>query len=267
MKHTMIDPQDPGFPQDGPDPYIFMQPTPRAPVDGPLFRPKAKEGMSGPTIGLIVAALVIGLFAVGQWLWLRVHQASRAEREAAQPVIPLPVPAKVVEPPAPEGVRRCANAVGEVTYTDQPCPKGTREELVNTTEALKVEDSGGSVTLYRCKGAGQFWSLVHCQHRGGFVVSTHTVPANLSLADQISFAQNREAPSRAARAEPRVASMGPPAPLSAAQQKAQDCKRLDEQVAALDTYARHALSPDEQDRVRGERKGYRDQQFRLQCGR
>ena len=263
----MNDRQEPGLAEEGPDPYIFMQPTPRGPVDGPLFRPKPKEGMSGLTIGLIVAAVVIGLFAVGQWLWVRSQQASRAEREAARPPIPLPVPAKVPEPPAQEGVRRCANAVGEVTYTDTACPKGTRESMVNTTEALKVDDDPGSVTLYRCKGAGQFWSLVHCQHRGGFVVSTHTVPANLSLADQISLAQNREAPVRPGRPAARVAEVGPPAPLNAVQQKAQDCKRLDEQVAALDAYARHALSPDEQDRVRGERKGYRDQQFRLRCGR
>ena len=263
----MIDPQDPGFPQDGPDPHIFMQPTPRAPADGPLFRPRPKEGMSGLTIGLIVAAVVIGLFAVSQWLWVRVHQASRAEREAARPPIPLPVPVKLPEPPAPEGVRRCANAVGEVTYTDHPCPKGTRESRVNTTEALKVDDDPGSATLYRCKGAGQFWSIVHCQHRGAFVVSTHTVPANLSLADQIAFAQNREASTRPGRPAPQVAQVGPPVPLNAAQLKTQDCQRLEQQVAVLDDYARHALSADEQDRVRGERKGYRDQQFRLRCGR
>ncbi|MGM9424641.1 hypothetical protein [Hydrogenophaga sp. MI9] len=267
MKHSMIDPQEPGFPQDGPDPYLFMQPTPRAPADGPLFRARPKEGMSGLTIGLIVAAVVIGLFAAGQWVWVRVHQASRAEREAARPPVPLPVPVKVPEPPAPEGVRRCANAVGEVTYTDQPCPKGTRESRVDTAEALKVGDDPGSVTLYRCKGAGQFWSIVHCQHRGGFVVSMHTVPANLSLADQIAFAQNREAQTRPGRSAPRVVAVGPPAPLNAVQQKAHDCQRLEQQVAALDTYARHALSPGEQDRVRGERQGYRDQQFRLRCGR
>lgn len=267
MKHSMIDPQEPGFAQDGPDPYLFMQPTPRAPTDGPLFRPRPKEGLSGLTIGLIAAAVVIGLFAAGQWAWVRVHQASRAEREAARPPVPLPVPAKLPEPTVPEGVRRCANAVGEVTYTDQACPKGTRESLVNTTEALKVEDDPGSVTLYRCKGAGQFWSIVHCQHRGGFVVSTHTVPANLSLADQINFAQNREALARPGRAESRAVNVGPPAPLNAAQRKALDCKRLDEQVAALDSYARHALSAGEQDRVRGERQGYRDRQFRLRCGR
>jgi hypothetical protein len=263
----MNDPKEPLFVEEGPDPHIFMQPTPRAPVDGPLFRPRPKEGISGLTIGLILAAMVIGLFAVGQWLWVRSHQASRAEREAARPPIPLPVPVKVPEPPAPEGVRRCANAVGEVTYTDTACPKGTRETRVNTTDALKVDDDPGSVTLYRCKGAGQFWSLVHCQHRGGFVVSTHTVPANLSLADQITFAQNREALTRPGRPTPPVAQVGPPAPLNAVQQKAQDCKRLDEQVAALDAYTRHALSPGEQDRVRGERQGYRDQQFRLRCGR
>ena len=95
----------------------------------------------------------------------------------------------------------------------------------------------------------------------------HTVPANLSLADQINFVQNRQAPARSVRASASAVEVGPPAPLSAAQQKAKDCKRLDEQIAALDAYTRHALSPGEQDRVRGERQGYRDQQFRLRCGR
>lgn len=263
----MNDRQDPGFPEDGPDPYIVMRPVPRAPVDGPLFRPRKEEGISGLTIGLLIAVVVIGLFAVGQWLWQRSSQAARAERAAAMAPIPLPVPAKLPEPPAPEGVRRCVNAVGEVSYSDQPCPKGAKESLVNTSQALEVEGDTGGATLYRCKGAGQFWSIVHCQHRGAYVVSTHTVPAQLSLADQITYAQNRQAPARPVRAPTHAVDAGPPAPLTAAQQKAKDCQRLEGQIAALDAYTRHALSPGEQDRVRGERQGYRDQQFRLSCGR
>lgn len=264
----MNDRQEPRLPEEGPDPHIFMQPTPRVAADGPLFRPRPKDGVNGLTIGLIVAAVVIGLFAVAQWLWQRASQTSRAEQAAAMAPIPLPTPAKLPEPaPEPAGVRRCANAVGEVTYTDLACPKGTRESRVNTAEALKVDGDPGGATLYRCKGAGQFWSIVHCQHRGAFVVSTHTVPANLSLADQIVFAQHRQAPVRTARPATGSVDVGPPAPLNAAQQKVRDCKRLDEQVAALDAYTRHALSPGEQDRVRGERQGYRDQQFRLRCGR
>lgn len=263
----MNDRQEPALPEEGPDPYILIRPTPRSPVDGPLFRPRKDDGVSGLTIGLLVAVVVIGLFAAAQWLWQRSSQATRAERAAAMAPIPLPVPAKLPEPPAPEGVRRCVNAVGEVSYSDQPCPKGAKESLVNTRQALQVEGDTGGTTLYRCKGAGQFWSIVHCQHRGAYVVSMHTVPANLSLADQINFVQNRQAPAPSVRASASAVEVGPPAPLNAAQQKAKDCKRLDEQIAALDAYTRHALSPGEQDRVRGERQGYRDQQFRLRCGR
>jgi hypothetical protein len=264
----MKDQQDPVLNQTGPDPYIFMQPVPKSSGTGSDVRPRKQEAVSGLTMGLLVAIAVIGLFALAQWGWQRQAQAKRAALEAARPPIPLPVPATLPEPvPEPEGVRRCANAVGEVTYTDAPCPKGMRESLVDTKEPLKLPSAAGSATLYRCKGAGQFWSIVHCQHRGAYVVSLHTVPADLSLADQIAFAQTRKSPTRQGNPASHSVEVGPPAPVNAAQQKARDCKRLDQQIAALDAYARHALSPGEQNRVKGERQGYRDKQFRLRCGR
>ena len=130
---------------------------------------------------------------------------------------------------------------------------------VDVSDPLKA--GGESLTLYRCKGAGQFWSRVHCQHRGAYVTRAYTVPAHLSLADQIAFAQNR----MAALTPPPVP-QAPQNPVAQARDdKAWQCKRLAAQVAALDDYARHALPPGEQDRVRFERKTARDQQFRLRC--
>ena len=83
--------------------------------------------------------------------------------------------------------------------SSRPCPAGMRGHPVDTTTALNVEGAQGT-TLYRCRGAGRFWSVVHCQHRGAEIVAMHTVPANLSLAQQILFARHREALARPARA-------------------------------------------------------------------
>lgn len=277
------EPQEPVLPQGGVDPYIFMQPTPRAPATEPLFRPRQKEGISALTVGLILASVLVGLFALGQWAWLKwMRPAAPAETVAvAAAPAPAPAPAAVSVPaaPAPDAaapvaaeappavVHRCENAVGEISYTDGPCPKGTREQVVNTAEALRVDGEGGA-TLYRCKGAGLFWSDVHCQHRGAYVVNSFTVPARLPLAEQIVFAQNREALLKPARTRaPRAAEAGPPAPPDAAAVKAAECKGLGEKVAALDDYARQPLTGQDQDRVSRQRRELRDQQFRRGCGR
>lgn len=270
--------QEPSLPHQGPDPYTFMRPTPPAPATEPLFRPRAKEGISPLTVGLLTATVVIGLFAVGHWAWQR---GSHGKGPSPAAVVPPPAPvstqvdvttrtvstpatvaANEPEPPVP-GVRRCVNAVGEVSYADQPCPPGSRETLVETIEPLLSANSRGSVTLYRCKGAGTFWSQVHCQHRGAYVVGFQTVPADLSLAEQIAYAAHREGVSRPA--VPPASAMGPHPRPTAAQVKASECRQLAERVAALDDYARQPLSGSEQDSVRRDRSRLRDQQFRLRC--
>ena len=273
MGHAMSDGQAPKSPESEVDPHIFMQPTPRPKAEEPLFRPRQPEGVGGLTVGLLLAVVVVGLFAVGPWLWRAGSAPARLEAPVVSPPAPVPTPVaatasaeKQTDGALPETpvVRRCTNASGDITYSDEPCPDGAKEIRVATDDALKVAGAPGASTLYRCKGAGLFWSMVHCQHRGAQVVGMHTVPANMALADQILLVQGRQASNRPAR---RVADAAPAEPLNAARMKAQDCKRLDQRIAALDAYARHALSAGEQDRVRGERQGYRDQQFRLRCGR
>lgn len=276
-------------PDNGPDTTPGIPPSRPAPlapqrVADTAFRSPERDSMSGLSIGLLAAVVVLGLYVLVNWPWSR---PSPAVAEAPPPV-PAPAaititaastaaaasPASVAEPPlAPAPpvepssvVHRCENA-SEVTYTDGPCPAGMRGGPVNTTTPLSVEGVGGA-TLFRCRGAGQFWSVVHCQHRGAEIVAMHTVPANLSLAEQILFARNREALARPAKvAVPRTAGVGPVAPLNAAQKKASDCKHLDDLVAVLDDYARQPLPPREQDSVRRDRKKARDEQFRLRCGR
>ena len=238
--------------------------------------------MSGLTIGLLAAVVVLGLYVLVNWPWSRPPlavaepaAASVPAAPAAPSVVPKPTvtaaagPAPAAEPPPAEplsAVHRCENA-SQVTYTDGPCPAGMRGHPVDTTTALNVEGAQGT-TLYRCRGAGRFWSVVHCQHRGAEIVSMHTVPANLSLAEQIVFARNREALARPTKGvAPRPTGVGPVAPPTAAQKKAEDCRRLDNLVAVLDDYARQPLPPREQDSVRRDRKKARDEQFRLRCGR
>lgn len=271
-------------PDDGPDTTPGIPPSRPAPLAPPTphrvsdtaFRPPERDGMSGLSIGLLAAVVVLGLYALVNWPWSRppvaAAEPAAAPAPAAPSVVPEPAvttaadPAPAAEPPPAEplsAVHRCENA-SQVTYTDGPCPAGMRGHPVDTTTALNVEGAQGT-TLYRCRGAGRFWSVVHCQHRGAEIVSMHTVPANLSLAEQIVFAQNRAALTRPAR--PPVVVSGPPAPSNAASMKAAECKRLNDHVAALDDYARQPLTGGEQDRVARQRRELRDQQFWLRCGR
>ena len=269
----------PGIPPSRPAPLAL--PTPNRVADT-AFRPPERDSMSGLSIGLLAAVVVLGLYVLVNWPWSRSPVAAAEPAAAPAPaatvapsvvpestVIAAAGPAPAAEPPPTEpssAVHRCENA-SEVTYTDGPCPAGMCGSLVDTTTALSVEGAGGA-TLFRCRGAGQFWSVVHCQHRGAEIVAMHTVPANLSLAEQILFARNRQALARPAKlAASRTADVGPVAPLNAAQKKASDCRHLDELVAVLDDYARQPLPPREQDSVRRDRKKVRDEQFRLRCGR
>jgi hypothetical protein len=263
----------PGIPPTGPAP---LEPHP---VSDTAFRPPERDGLSGLTIGLGAAVAVLGLYVLINWPGARQPAVAVPAPAAATapPVSAAPAPAvpgsglpAAAEPAAPTdasaAVHRCEKA-GQVMYTDGPCPNGMRGSGVNTGEALSVAGERGT-TLYRCRGAGQFWSIVHCQHRGAEIVSMHTVPANLPLAEQILFAQNREALSRpAATGVPRATDAGPPVPLNAASKKASDCRHLDELIAALDDYARQPLLAHAQDSVRRDRKKARDEQFRLRCGR
>ncbi|MDQ7746221.1 hypothetical protein [Hydrogenophaga pseudoflava] len=233
-------------PDNGPDTTPGIPPSRPASlapyrVADTAFRPPERDGMNGLSIGLFAAVVVLGLYALVNWPWSR--------------------PAAVAGVPAAEAVKAAP------AQTPAPAPAGMRGQPVDTTTAVSVEGAQGT-TLYRCRGAGRFWSVVHCQHRGAEVVAMHTVPANLSLAEQIVFARNREALARPAKgATPRAADGGPVASLNATQQKASDCRRLDELVAVLDDYARQPLPPREQDSVRRDRKKLRDEQFRLHCGR
>lgn len=264
----------PGIPPSRPVPLVPH------PVADTAFHPPQRDGMSGLTIGLAAAVVVLGLYMLINWPWSRKPVTAAPEVAAvapsAAPAAPAPpapagpdLPA-VTPAPAPvadaSGVHRCEKA-GQVSYTDGPCPAGMRGSAVNVSEALSVEGARGA-TLYRCKGAGQFWSIVHCQHRGAEIVSMHTVPADLPLAEQIVFARNRQALSRpAATVVSRAVEVGPPAPLNAAANKANRCKYLDELIAALDDYARQPLQAYEQDGIRRDRKKARDEQFGLRCGR
>lgn len=236
-----------------------------------LFRPPSNDGVSGLSIGLVLAALVFGAYAVFNWPGspdttaiapAASSQATTAEKSPislaspAAAVAPTPDTTNTTMPPA--GPQRCDHT-GQVSYTDQACPGGSKARGVDVSDPLNA--GGESITLYRCKGAGQFWSRVHCQHRGAFVVRAYTVPAGVSLADQIAFARNR----MAELTPPPVPQGGVTPAARAPDDKAWRCKRLKEEIAALDAYARHPLPPGEQDRVRFERKNARDQQFRLRC--
>jgi hypothetical protein len=263
----------PGIPPSRPVPLALH------PVADTAFRPPPRDGMSGLSIGLAAALVVLGLYVLINWPWSRQGVPAAPEVAAVAPPAAPPGATTTAGPPEPavtpasepaavaaSGVHRCEKA-GQVSYTDGPCPAGMRGSAVNVSEALSVEGARGA-TIYRCKGAGQFWSIVHCQHRGAEIVSMHTVPADLPLAEQIVFARNRQALSRpAASGGTRSAVVGPPAPLDAAGNKAMRCKYLDELIAALDDYTRQPLQAHEQDAVRRDRKKARDEQFGLRCGR
>ncbi|MGS5089752.1 hypothetical protein ACVC7V_24980 [Hydrogenophaga sp. A37] len=233
-----------------------------------LFRPLDSDGVSGLTIGLVLAALVFGAYAVFNWpgspkaaVIAPPPQAATPEKAPVTPVLPAVASTAVPTAsatPSPAGPQRCDHT-GQVLYTDQACPVESKSRGVDVSDPLST--GGKSITLYRCKGAGQFWSRVHCQHRGAYVVRAYTVPADVSLADQIAFADNR----MAELTPPPIPQGGVTPAARVPDDKAWRCKRLKEEIAALDAYARHPLPPGEQDRVRFERKNARDQQFRLHC--
>ncbi|MBT9551474.1 MAG: hypothetical protein IV088_11530 [Hydrogenophaga sp.] len=252
-----------------PDRGSAHQEGPDAPT---LFRPPANDGPSGLTIGLVLAALVFGAYAAFNWQVspkTPVPAPSPSPQRVTAELTPgPPAPLAAASAPAPDtsnaapppaGPQRC-DRTGLVLYTDQPCPGGSTSRGVDVSDPLNA--GGESITLYRCKGAEQFWSRVHCQHRGAYVVRAYTVPADMPLADQIAFADHRMAdlsPPPAPQGGATVAARAPD------DDKAWRCKRLKEEIAALDAYARQPLPPGEQDRVRFERRTATDRHFRLRC--
>ena len=225
----------------------------------------------------MVLALTVslgGLYLFAHWL-----QERRSLDEIALTRMTEPPAVVPLDPPAPEraaqsahvdlgasplpatGLQRC-DVGGKTTYTDQACPSGAHVQVMkHPLEALSsLDGSGRSITLYRCKGAGTFWSREHCQHRGAVVDRLYTVPADLPLSQQVVFAQQRQNDLSAPALEAPVAASAPDR-IS----KAQRCESLSQYIANLDAYTRQPLLPAEQDRVRQDRQAARDQQFRLRC--
>jgi hypothetical protein len=237
-------------------------------AEPPLFQGGGQGGparsVSPLTVGLAFAVVVLSAYVAWSWRSAPTAPVAVAAPDPVTPVSPAPSVAEVAQPAEPvqtpaSGPQRCESQ-GKVLYTDQPCAADQTARAVDVSDPLWA--GGESITLYRCKGAGQFWSRVHCQHRGAYVTRAYTVPARLPLSDQISFAQNRMAD---LRPPPTPAPAVAGAVAQAPNDKAWRCKRLAAEVAALDDYARHPLSVGEQDRVRAERRRARDQQFRLRC--
>lgn len=233
--------------------------TVRAPAEPPP-QPTAPEGMSALTIGMAVAAAVLGLYILITWPWGTAFEPPPAS------VTPSPTsetPAPLAAATALARLQRCEQPQ-QVHYTDQPCPEGAIARPVTLPlPPLRLGVDG--VTLYRCKGAGVFWSPVHCQHRGASVLSAHTVPARQALDAQVAFVRQqsaRPAPLPVPATEP----VRPTVVLNnPSQTAAVTCLALGDYLAALDAWGRQRLPPLEVDDLRHERQQVRDERMRLRC--
>lgn len=237
------------------------------------FSPPRREPFKGLSLLLALTISLGSLYLFAYWLQERQSLDKTASSLAEPPTVLRSHPIKserdaqqakagsgIPRLPA-TGLQRC-DVGGKTTYTDQGCPSDAHVQVMEyPREALSsLDGSGRSITLYLCKGVGTFWSREHCQHRGTVVQRLYTVPAHLSLEQQVNFARQRQndlsAPSDSA---PVIAT------ATASNDKAQQCGALNQYIAQLDAYARQPLFPAEQDRVRQDRQAARDQQFRLSC--
>lgn len=233
----------------------------RASLVEPPHRPASPEGMRALTIGMMVSAAVLAGYILINWPW-----GGDAERARA-PATTMPTSPPVTQALAPVAsaarLHRCEKSQ-QVLYTDQPCPPDAVARPV-TLPAPPPRLGVDGATLYRCKGAGAFWSAVHCQHRGARVLSTHTVPARQPLEVQIAFVHQQSV-----RPAPRpVPATEPVRPLVTLKNPtltvAVTCQALGEYLADLDAWGRQRLPPLEVDDLRHERQQVRDERTRLRC--
>jgi hypothetical protein len=194
------------------------------------------------------------------------------------PAAPIPTPApsgvgvlpRMAEnarsPEAPPPVARKCVLSGQTLFTDLPCPPGARSEALDLPASGPATTAASSVTLYRCHhhGGGHFWSTTHCRQQGSQVDRITSVPAELTLAQQIRLAEQRRlavAPSRTPVAT-RPSGAAPPDASSA---NAVRCGQIERRIARIDSEARQPLSGSRQDRLRAERQDLRREQHSLRC--
>lgn len=132
------------------------------------------------------------------------------------------------------------------------------------TIAMAACTSGQAATLYLCKAyaGGLFWSNKHCAGHNAMIERMANVPDGLPFDQQVALAQQQ-----ASAASQAMASSPPQRDtVNADTLRRAECKALDARVAQLDAQARQAMSGQEQDRNRAERKAARDRQVQLKCG-
>jgi len=164
--------------------------------------------------------------------------------------------------------RKCTRD-GHTTFTDAPCPAGTRAEDLDMP---RVVASGGAtpgtVTLYRCRShnGAHFWSPTHCHRQGARVDRMTEVSAELPLAEQKRLAEQR-------RLAVQAGTTAAPTPrLRLAQGRSTDadgararCGWIEQRIEHIDSQARQPLSGPHQDQLRSERQALRQEQFSLRC--
>ena len=267
-------------------------------ADGRPFTPPASRGLAWLAVLLVLAgAGLIGFSVLGpQASLLALRSAATSLVTAVQSVLAPgrdPDPAVPPEPPAPPAdapsgltpaaqtltavaapspppvrpaARRCVRN-GHTTFTDSPCPDGASSQALDLPVAAAAPAASGTVTLYRCRShnGSWFWSRAHCHRQGARIDRMTQVPADLSQVQQIRLAEQQ-------RLELRALTHPAPGPkLRVAQGPSGDggrhsrCDRIARRIDGIDSLTRQALSGPDQDRLRAERQGLRDEQFSLRC--
>lgn len=262
--------------------------TPPAPVGLPwlvLLLTLAGAGLIGVSV-LGPQASVEALQSARTSLEKAVRAAMGAGEDAASPLQPpqLPdAPADVGTPAGPgaagagamaatetlperPAARRCVRD-GHTTFTDGTCPDGASTEALALPVAPSAADAPGTVTLYRCRShdGGFFWTRTHCHRQGARIDRMTRVPAELSQVQQIRLAEQQRLEARALTQPPVAPRVRTAQSPSAHADPSRRCERIAQRIEHIDSLTRQALSGPDQDRLRVERQGLRDEQFDLRC--
>jgi hypothetical protein len=271
-------------------------------LDGPAerpFTPPAPVGLPWLVLLLILAgAGLIGVSVLGPQASLEALRSARTSLEtvarAAMGVgeaSPAPVQPPQ-QPGAPEDVgtsagpgaagtgttsatealperpaaRRCVRD-GHTTFTDGTCPDGASTQALALPVAPSAADAPGTVTLYRCRShdGGFFWTRTHCHRQGARIDRMTRVPAELSQVQQIRLAEQQRLEARALTQPPVTPRVRVAQSPSAHADPSRRCEHIARRIEVIDSLTRQALSGPDQDRLRVERQGLRDEQFDLRC--
>lgn len=128
--------------------------------------------------------------------------------------------------------------------------------------------SAGSIYLCRVYSGGSIWSSARCDPLKSVVEREIMVPDNLAWDQQVAYAEQRMAASRALQQgapTTNTNSATTTITTSSISSTGSQCKALDAEIAGYDAMARQPQSGQTQDWIAEQRRKARTKQFGLHC--